>query len=194
MGTVNQDTPKINDSVLRGEHETSSWDDIIIPPSGLARNVQAPDRVTFVGSIEAPAFNGASATEQLSGSFEIPHDYKEGTTLRPHIHWSPSNTDAGDVKWQLEYTIACANEAFSASATVSAVDTSNQVDRAHQVVEFGTIDGTGLEIGCMIQFRLFRDPTDAEDTYGSDAFLLSIGVHYEQDSDGSRSAFTKNGA
>ena len=190
MGTINQDTPKINTSILRGEHETSSWDDIIIPPSGLARNNLAPDRVVFVGSIEAPAFSGTS-TEQLSGSFEIPHDYNEGTDLRPHIHWSPSNTNAGDVKWQLEYTLACVGDAFPASTTVVAIDTSNQINRSHNVVEFGIIDGTNVQIGCMIQFRLFRDGGDAEDTYGSDAFLLSIGVHYEQNSDGSRDVFTK---
>ena len=190
MGTINQTTEKTNYSVLRGEHDTSSWDDIIIPPSGLSRNNLAPDRVTFIGSVEAPAFSG-STLEQLSGSFEIPHDYKEGSTLRPHIHWAPSTTGIGNVEWQLEYTVACVGDVFPSSVTVVAVDAANGIDREHNAVEFGTIDGTGLEIGCMIQFRLFRDGGVGLDTYGSDAFLLSIGVHYEQDSDGSRNTFTK---
>ncbi len=190
MGTINNTTPKINNSVLRGEHDTSSWDDIIIPPSGLARNNLAPDRVVLTGGIEVSAFSGTSV-EQLSGSFEIPHDYKEGTDLRPHIHWCPSNSSSGNVKWQFEYTIANTGDSFPSSTIITAIDDTDSTDRMLHAVEFDVIAGSTYEIGTICHFRLFRDGADAEDTYLSDAFLSSIGVHYEQNSDGSRQIFSK---
>ncbi len=35
-------------------------------------------------------------------------------------------------------------------------------------------------------FRFFRDPTDGDDTYPDDAVVLSVGVHYEINTVGSR--------
>jgi hypothetical protein len=40
-------------------------------------------------------------------------------------------------------------------------------------------------------FRLFRDPADVADTYGFDAVLLDVGLHYEKDTVGSRQVTTK---
>ena len=175
----------------KGFHSDVAWDDIILSPDVIQGGATRPDRITLIGNIDAYAFNGSTTVEEMSSSFEMPHDYKVGTDLRPHIHWCPSDTNAGDVKWQLEITIAGKDIAFPTVTTISAIETSNQVDRAHQVVEFDVIDGTNINIGDITGFRLFRDPTDAEDTYGSDAIFLSLGFHYEIDGDGSRQVFIK---
>lgn len=42
-------------------------------------------------------------TEQLFGTEEIPHSYKEGTDLNFHVHWMPTTTGLGNVKRQLTY-------------------------------------------------------------------------------------------
>jgi hypothetical protein len=39
--------------------------------------------------------------------------------------------------------------------------------------------------------RIYRTPTDAQDTYTSDAGLLTLGIHYQKDSFGSRQEFIK---
>jgi len=190
MGIINQGAQEINDSVARGEHETTSWGDIIIPASGMTRNTEPPTDKTFLGWVEAPAFSG-TGTGLLSGSFEMPHDYKEGTTLRPHVHWSPSDTGTGTVKWLFEYTIANPGDVFASFPKFQAGPSTNGITREHITSELGTIDGTGLKIGCMILFKLCRDGADQNDTYNSDIFLHSLGMHYEQDGDGSRDILTK---
>ena len=187
MATINQGIDDIN----KGFHEVAVWDDIILSPYTIQGGTARPDKITLVGNIDAYGFNGNSTTEEMSASFEMPHDYKEGTDLRPHIHWCPSDTDSGSVKWQLEITTAGVGVSFPSTTTVTAVDASGEVDRAHQVVEFDVIDGTNIGIGNITGFRLFRNPTDGADTYESDAIFLSLGFHYEIDGDGSRQVFIK---
>jgi hypothetical protein len=60
-----------------------------------------------------------------------------------------------------------------------------------QVIGFPDISGTGLTISSMLVCRLYRDPADAEDTYSFDAGLLQMDFHYQTDSIGSKSPFTK---
>ncbi len=175
----------------KGFHSDIVWNDIVLPPDTIQGGVARPDKITLIGNIDAYGFNGVNTTEEMSGSFEVIHDYKEGTDLRPHIHWAPSNANAGSVKWQMEITVATVGQAYTSVSTISATQASNGVDREHQAVEFDIIDGSTFTIGTVIHFRLFRDPTDGADTYGSDAILLSLGVHYEIDGDGSRNIFTK---
>jgi hypothetical protein len=58
-------------------------------------------------------------------------------------------------------------------------------------VDFPVIDGTNFTIGDQCVFRLFRDPKDAQDTYGSDAGIFTAEFHYEIDSIGSRQMLIK---
>lgn len=175
----------------KGFHSDTVWQDLNVPAEALSRGLDSPDSELLIGNIKALAFDGVSREEELFGSFELLHGYKEGTDLRPHIHFITSSVDIGDIKWQLEYTIAYVDGTYSTTTTTVAIDTANGIDRQHLAVEFGVIDGTGLKIGSHIHFRLFRNPSDTQDTYESDAFLSSIGIHYEIDGDGSRNTFTK---
>jgi len=175
----------------KGFHSDTVWDDIILLPYTIQGGTARPDKKTLIGNIDVYGFNGASTTEEMSGSFEIPHSYFVGSDLRPHIHWCADNANAGDVKWQLEYSIFSVDNAPTTVVTLDAVDSTDDEDRVHKVVEFQVIDGTNINIGDIIGFRLFRDPTDAEDTYGSDALFLSLGYHFLKNGDGSRGVFTK---
>lgn len=179
------------DSMARGMansgfHGTLLWDDIILSPESLGVAASAPDLVTFKGNILAYAFDGNATTEQLYGGFEMPHSYSEGTDLHLHIHWCPSNSDSGNVKWNFEYSLANSNEVFPDAITISTVVSTNSASHKHYKTDYPVISGTGLKIGTIVRFRLYRNPQDAQDTYGSDAFLLSIGIHYQINSNGSR--------
>lgn len=171
------------------------YEDIIIPGVALRAGSSAPDLVAFgpSGNILQYGFNGASTTEEVHGAVEIPHSYKEGSVLLPHVHWAPSDGNAGDVKWQLEYTIVNAENGtgFPAPTTIGNAHPSDSVAWKHHIDPLPEIDGTGLKIGAVLAFRLFRDPTDVEDTYGSDAILLSFGIHFQQDTFGSEQVFIK---
>lgn len=51
--------------------------------------------------------------------------------------------------------------------------------------------GAGKTIGSRFVFNLFRDPADAQDTYGADVAITDVGTHYEIDSIGSRQMLIK---
>lgn len=187
MGTLRE----TNENLNKGYHADTVWDDIILPPDRLGLGASAPDRVTLIGNIQCYGFDGGGTIEQLFGSFEIPHDYKEGTTLRPHVHCAPSSTDVGDIKWNIEFSLKNRNDVYDTVSTISAIVTTNGIDREHLIEEFETIVDPSLLIGATCEFRLYRDPTDIEDTYNADALLLSVGIHYEVDGDGSRNVMSK---
>lgn len=168
------------------------WNDIIITASLLGSGASAPSYVTLAGNLRALAFNGANTTEQLYGQVEIPHDYKEGTVLKPHIHWSPTTTAAGNVKWQMEFLGANKGQIYgSVTTTVSAVGTAGGIVGEHLIASFPDITGTDMDISRVTYFRIFRVPTDAQDTYNDNAIVHSVGIHYQCDSPGSKGIFAK---
>lgn len=91
----------------------------------------------------------------------------------------------------MEYSIANVDGTFGAPTTIAVTDATDATAWKHLFASFPVISGSGLTIGAIVMFRLFRDPTDAADTYGSDACLISFGIHYQQDTAGSYEIVTK---
>jgi hypothetical protein len=170
------------------------WDDIIIPATSvLTTGPTPPDMEVFgpTGNIRLPAFAGSGpTTEQAFGSFEIPHSWREGTIVRPHIHWAPRTANAGNVLWQMQVSIADASKEFPAEQLLTATCAAG-VQWKHFINEFDPLVMTGLHIGAIIAFRIFRNPGAVADTYADDAFLLSLGVHFQMDRAGSTGVFVK---
>jgi hypothetical protein len=116
---------------------------------------------------------------------EVQHDYKTASDLVVHIHWAPVNANAGNVKWFVDYTVEEGGNVKS--GTLSAVSAAPGVAWQEQRVDIGTIDGASIKFGNQLGFRLYRVPTDSDDTYGSDAAIsFTVGYHYEIDRIGSR--------
>ena len=175
-----------------------AWDDANIAGFSLGAGASAPDFTTAIqGGILAPGFDGGSTMEQLYGVIELPHDYKEGSDIQPHVHWCPSDTGAGNVVWRLEYTWCNAIPAtvFPGANTITGTSAAATVAKTNTPVDIGTglISGAGMKISSHFAFRLYRDPNNVDglDTYGSDALLISFGLHYQVDALGSRLITTK---
>jgi len=122
---------------------------------------------------------------------QLPHTYKEGTDLLPHVHWSPQSTNDGDVDWILEYTIANIGNTFGDTATVHMLDTADGTINKHQITTGDVIDGTGMEISHMLVCRLYRDGGEGDDDFTGDAAFLEFDIHYEVNTHGSRQELTK---
>ena len=181
-----------NDGTLFFYGNATCWDDIQLSATSLGSGASAPDLININSSgIYLMGFDGGVTTEQLFGSFEIPHDYAEGTTLVPHIHWLTTTTNIGTVKWFVDYWRVDGNGTTvpSTPTTISATGTSNGIAWEAFKNDSNTIDGTGITIGDQVAFRLYRDPT--QDTYPDDAVVLTFGIHYQKNSLGSRLVTTK---
>lgn len=168
------------------------WNDINFEALTLGRAASAPDLITILdsGGLEGVAFDGQAVSEQLFGGSELLHDYKEGTNIYPHIHWMPTTADAGNVTWFFEYSWIDTNGVFSAPTTLN-VTHATAGAWVHQRADLQMIDGSGMNTGSHIIFRLYRDPAAPLDNYTNDAVLLSVAIHYESDTVGSRTLGSK---
>ena len=167
---------------------TSGWNDFLMPGVNLPRTAaNAPAIATFQDNIKALAFQNAGNQPRETWSLiHILHDYRTGTKIFPHIHWSHNNaTPSGDVKWQIEYSVAKGHSggAFPAATTISLIQTAG-AQYTHHIIETSTDDAiaaTNVEPDTVIMFRLFRDSGDDADTFADDAFLLFFDIHFQSD-------------
>lgn len=175
------------------EYSDGPWEDVIIPAMSLGAGSSAPDLVAFDGgNLRCLAFDGGSTTEQLFGAFEMPHAYKEGSTVSFHVHWSPTTTNTGNVVWQCEHSLVNPTGTFPSATSVKATAAAaGGTAWVHKLTAFPDQTMSGITIGAVCIFRLFRDPTDAGDTYPDDACLLSIGLHFQRDTPGSAQRTSK---
>jgi len=163
------------------------YEDIIINASTLRVGGSAPTFAAFQDSIYGVKFiNGQ--TDIIYGSFEIPHSYKEGTDLEVHLHWSPDSTNTGDCVFNMAYSIAGMGGTFGDEVPLSFTQAGSGTINKHQYVSANNHITGSITIGSIVVFALSR-PTG--DDFTGDAFLHSIGVHYQQDTLGSRTIITK---
>lgn len=193
------------------EGDATVFDDLRVPLESIKLGgVNDPDFKAFKDDGGGPASTGVyafafddSAEEEVFFSCQIPHDYKPESTIYPHVHWTPETTGASGefAKWGLEYTwqsiggifgntTTITTDASSASTATTSGDAS-LTEFKHYVSSFSGITGTGQGISSMILCRLYRDAGHSDDDLTDDAFLFEFDFHYERNTLGSRSEFTK---
>ncbi|MBG7617677.1 MAG: hypothetical protein IZT57_04840 [Chloroflexi bacterium] len=170
------------------------WDDLRMPLSNTLLNpaLTEPDFEDNGSGLFAWGFDADSdSTEVLNFIVQIPHSYKEGTDLHPHLHWQPETTNTGDVAWKVNYAFASIDSAFSATDSCWVVDAGDGVALGHQVIDLGDIDGTNLKISAIIMGNVSRVGDHALDTFTGIAYGLELDFHFEIDAPGSRTENTK---
>ncbi len=177
------------------ELQETVYKDINMGAAQLSRpSSSQPDIDEFVD--EAGADTGVETYafapgEKVSGSFEMQHDYKEGTDITFHVHFqgitAPTGTDK--VKWQLIYTMAQMDATLDAPTTID-VECDFDTQYEFLICNFTAITGTNFNIGDQLLFQLSRVAATA-DEYGGDALIATAGIHYEVDTLGSRQIGTK---
>jgi len=180
-----------SDGTMHMAGNATTWEDIVIHASNLRTGSTTPTYADTGDGIYATRFDNA-ATQDIYGDFETRHSYKENTNLEVHIHWQPSTTNTGNANTQFLYN--CANDNSNFSSTVSSFTTLVQGKGdglRHQYSTLGTINGSLLKIGAICRFSFKRNGTAGDDDATFDMWLYNIGVHFEQDTLGSRQIITK---
>jgi hypothetical protein len=191
--------------IVREEFESIStaintgpaWDDLRFPAQGINLPGQPadPDREVATSLF----LFDSNITETIAGVAQMPHAWKEGSVIAPHVHWQKTTSAAGNVLWRFEYDnivnpgdvslLTYANVLDIATPAAGTPD--NNTAGENLISSFGDVDMTGREISCLILWRLSRIGGDALDTYGADARLVEFDIHYQIDSDGSDAEFVK---
>ena len=174
------------------------WDDDKFPatainPPGAASD---PDRDPASGLL----LFDATKTELVFALQQLPHKWREGTPISPHIHWAKSTSAAGDAAWRSRYKMMPLNEVWDAAWTdlglvTAPVTNTPDVDTAeHQMItSWGYMVDVmaDKQISDCILWELSRVGGDVLDTYGADAILVEFDVHIQIDSLGSEELFIK---
>lgn len=200
----------------RWRHDgATTWNDLRIEPVARSTGANAPSFEKYFDDVPGSSrgvylysFNDATAgsEKEIFFTMQMPHDWKEGTAIRLHCHWVGSVSDTTSApRWGLEYTWKDIGQVFGDTTIVysTGVNIDGQVGGdpnitagKHYISEFTAITpGTDANnISSIIIGRLFRNSANAGDTYNAatnKCGLLYIDAHYEVDSFGSDTEFTK---
>ncbi len=198
------------DGTLLLEGAATVWDDIMIFPDATTRG--GSNSPAWGGSSPAAFKKNAGATSQgvflnmfsatteqeLYFVVQMPHKYKVGTTLYPHVHWTTvTGTPTGtNVVWGLEYTVTAFGGSYpntttlTANSVIAPIGTPTGTGQ-HLITSLGTINGSGIGISTILVCRIYRVAADGGDTFANETGLLGIDFHYEIDTEGSRTEFVK---
>lgn len=168
----------------------TAWDDLRFPVSGINPLGAGadPTRNPTTGLLEF----SASATNVVAFQAQLPHNWREGSMIYPHVHWAPATTNTGNVLWQLEYRMANVHGTLPAGfTTITVLDAGDGVADKHQIAPFAGISMTNMTLSCMVLCKLSRLGADGTDTQTGVAQLLEIDFHYEVDGFGSDEEYTK---
>ncbi len=203
IGDGTNNTYIANDGSLSYEGTATRYDDLRVPVTSLKeKGLKMPEWGVFTnngaGSEGVYTFwFDKNTEEELFFTVQMPHAWKEGSDLHPHVHWVSKISGAGTVGWGLEYTWINVLDVFGNSTiiygdTMIGGDTS-VVGFKHYITPLGTINGGGKTLSSMLVCRIFRDATSSNstDSFGVDVGMLQFDFHFEIDSDGSNAEYTK---
>lgn len=170
--------------VLKGA--ATCWDDMLFPFSQAKQgsNLRPDFDQTNVGLL----FPRNDATEIIYIVAQIPHSYKEGTDLHPHLHWQQSASTA--VTWKMDYKWFNIGTAVPADFTTIATSTgviTYVSGNLSQLSNFPTITGTGKTISSLLLIKIYRD----DNVTSGDVLGFQFDIHFEKDTIGSRDLLTK---
>lgn len=173
---------------LDSNKEKTVWDDLRFPATrGYVNPVNAkPDFDTSnIGLLLDP-----SSEEPIYVVGQLPHEYAEGTNIKPHIHYQATSSNTFPFSMRLQYVWFNINEAQPAWS--NAYTTFTPTGTAGQSVAGGIVelDGTGKKESSLVKFIVTRDATNATaDTYPNDILLEEFDVHFQKDKMGTGAEF-----
>ena len=164
------------------------WDDLRFPAIQL--KLGATTKPDFDYTNLGLLFPQNDASEIIYIIAQIPHEWKLGTNLRPHIHFIQSAALQPvfkmDYRWYKNgsdptgvFTTITANSfAFSYPGSGSIL----------QIVSFPEIDGSNIDtVSSILDIRIYRD----DNVVSGDVLVKEFDIHYQIDALGSRQEFVK---
>lgn len=200
---VNGNDTKIDaDGSLSYEGSATRFDDLKVPVNSTTKGgTRDPDWKVLKnnGSSQGVFLQwfDKDVEEELYFSVQMPHAWKEGSPIMPHVHWTAeTNVGSSKVVWGLEYTWTNVGDLFGSTTIITGSDPIAPIGTVdayeHAITALGSeIDATGKTLSSMLVCRIFRQATNGVDNFSGDAGLLEIDFHFQIDSDGSKEEFTK---
>lgn len=178
------------DGTIQYNGAATVFDDCAVDLGAIKPPASGPPTYTAYKGSEVATFS-ASATNTLNFRIQVPHSYKEGSDIFCHFHAAYPNGNSGNSRWQLSYSWANVDTAFPTATTILATFAAPAVTDKSVIHNFGTISGAGKTISSVLLMSLARLGADGADTYASVIYGTSADIHFEKNTEGSRTEYTK---
>lgn len=170
-----------------GKNKVPRWDDLRFPATLIRQGATTkPDFDTTNLGLLFPQNDAAEIAYIIA---QMPHNYKLGTALEPHIHYFQDEAD--EPVFKMDYRVYKLGAATIPSFTT--ITASNFVftyvsGTLNQVVSFPEIDMSAIDtISAIIDIKIYRD----DNVVTGDVLGKEFDFHYQIDGDGSRETFVK---
>ena len=170
-----------------------AWEDLRFPATAV--NIAGPAKAPTWDTTNIGLAFEPSAVNDIQGIAQLPHSWREGTNIRPHIHWEAgTGFTAGRVvtwclymRWRNNGETTTALTAYTMSVTLTLSTTF-----VLRITNFPELTATGKNISSIIDFQLARITTQTAGTTATcNAILKEFDIHYLTDSFGSDKEFVK---
>jgi len=186
------------DGTMRMDAGAMVWDDLRVT---LDNGSSAAVLDYFIGTSGPQIwyFRWDASVEAMSFTVQLPHNWKEGTKIFPHLHWSPDGNGTGNIEWNFEYSwqnyTTPTPSVFPPINPNVVISTGPFTANTHNItaltVDNVGLDATGKKISSILVCRIWRNGSNANDTFNQDAGLLFLDFHYQLDTFGSREEYVK---
>jgi len=158
------------------------WEDLRFPAQGInpAGAADAPSVDNTLSGFPGTLLFAGNQENIIAGVAQMPHAWKAGSPVYPHIHWSKPVGSADAVHWEFYYrhlgfpNDVAADWVGPITGTVDAGD--GTISNSHIITGFGAVSMTGRRESSMLCWQIRRQgATDAE---SGTARLLEFDIHY----------------
>ncbi len=187
------------------ENASDCWEDLRFQLIGRKLDITS-GRIDydFVNNCIQFQSNARYPDEPIGIVVEMPHSWKEGTNITPHIHWLQKSETKPN--WLLGYrkikagTTVELQSDYSNYTLVTLQDDEfayNSGDSILQISNFPEIDMSDMHISDLVELVLFRDSQNTSGLFqqanstSEDEYLSVVDVHFIKDGIGSKSLYPK---
>ena len=162
------------------------WGGMAVDPIGAA----SPAALSQIGTTGVYAYTFTDGDTKSYHDLQLPHNYKEGTDLIPHIHFAPTTTATYTGTWTLTYVEwlgGYGGAPMLGPTTITAAFNSAMTQYEMQSINFSSVmSGAGRSISSMVHATLSLSLTA-----GTSVLLNGLDAHYQIDRFGSTLPFSK---
>ena len=190
VGGIDDYTKFEADGTMEMNGDATVWEDLNFDPDRSGGAVATRPVEVIINNVVHSEFDSGN-NEYCGGVEELPHHYKLGTTLYPHIHLFLKNGEAvGTTGVTFTFYWELRQSTGTTSGSVPLAATSVQLGTTAGANKLDIYDNTGFagsaELGAQLAVTIARTAGDA-----GDIVVTTYGVHYEIDTIGSRSLMSK---
>jgi len=190
FGDAQNNTSFEADGTMIFSGSATVWDDIFFPLV-TAKQGQT-DKPAFSVAEVAYLFPQADTSASMLMVAQFPHSYKIGSSIDPHVHWK--QTQSGSVVYKMAYKWFPIGGNVPATWEIHAMNNSVVTYTSgsiHQLNYGSMISGSmlasGVGVSSIMLIKLYRE----DNTYAGDAVTYQFDIHFEKDTLGSRTEYSK---